>query len=545
MLHFKDWFSGKKSLYLLTLGLITMAVAATSCDNKKANEIIDNSDKAFSGKGAPHFIYDSIAVKNGILTLCDAEQDSSETVVFVKNYYRNGGNPLWINTFKNVALADSLIAELSTVSEIGFNPEAFDVPSLQSDRMRIDSLDFNDSTDTFNNVLGRLEYRLTKAYIKYTAGQRFGFLKPHTLFNRLDKRPRTEDPTGRTYRRLFHVDTEQADSVFYAEAIQSLRNDTDLTFLRSTLPTDTLYLRLKQELASADSLPDRMRLICNMDRLRWRKASAQNRTGRHIVVNIPAFHLYAVGGDTLLDMRIVCGTRRNKTPLLTSQIERMELNPLWSVPKNIIKGELAYHAGDSAYFAEDNYVITSLETGDTIAPKETTYAMLRSGKYAIAQKRGPGNSLGRIVFRFPNPFAVYLHDTSAKGAFRREVRSLSHGCVRVQKPFELAEFVLKDADDWTLDKIRISMDIKPESAKGKKWLKEKNKELEEQKAQMGDAFDAPRYHSLMKHKEIRPTVPLYIVYHTVHFDHEGKLQTYPDIYGYDAVMSDAIKPLVK
>jgi murein L,D-transpeptidase YcbB/YkuD len=156
---------------------------------------------------------------------------------------------------------------------------------------------------------------------------------------------------------------------------------------------------------------------------------------------------------------------------------------------------------------------------------------MRSGKYRIGQTGGAHNSLGRIIFRFPNQFDIYLHDTNNRGAFSREKRSLSHGCIRVQKPFELACFLLPEASEWELDKLRISMDLAPVSERGITWLEEHS--------------DESKPHRLVSYSKVSPSVPVYIVYYTVYPNPAtGTLETFPDVYGYDALIAREIKPWV-
>ncbi len=152
--------------------------------------------------------------------------------------------------------------------------------------------------------------------------------------------------------------------------------------------------------------------------------------------------------------------------------------------------------------------------------------MILSGNYRVAQDGGAGNSLGRIVFRFKNKYSVFLHDTSTPGAFSRASRALSHGCVRVSKPFDLAHFVLNTSDDWLLDRIRISMDMPPQTDQGKKYLsKHPNSE-----------------HKLIGYVPVKPHVPLYIIYYTIWPDQDGVMQTWPDVYNYDNVIWEHLRP---
>ena len=136
----------------------------------------------------------------------------------------------------------------------------------------------------------------------------------------------------------------------------------------------------------------------------------------------------------------------------------MEVNPQWVIPMSIIEDDVAKRAGDTTYFNRNRYHIFDRQTNKELPVTEVSKAMLLSGKYRVAQEGGAGNSLGRIIFRFKNNFSVFLHDTSNPGAFERSQRSMSHGCVRVAKPFNLCQFVLgEDADEWLMDRIRISM----------------------------------------------------------------------------------------
>jgi murein L,D-transpeptidase YcbB/YkuD len=264
-----------------------------------------------------------------------------------------------------------------------------------------------------------------------------------------------------------------------------------------------------------------------MERCRWRDTLKVESSKRYVVVNVPAFHLWAVCPDSIVDMRVACGAVKTKTPLLTSRITHMEVNPEWSIPMSIIRDDVAHHGGDSAYFARHRYYIADRKTGQRLSPQHVSASMLRSGNYKVAQVGGAGNSLGRIIFRFPNNFSVFLHDTSSPGAFGRDNRGVSHGCVRVQHPFELAKFLLgDDADEQLLDKLRISMGMKPETDWGRDLV---------------DALDpAAPMPKLVSWLKVSPRVPLIISYYTIFLTPNGTLQYYPDVYGYDKVIRESL-----
>jgi murein L,D-transpeptidase YcbB/YkuD len=206
----------------------------------------------------------------------------------------------------------------------------------------------------------------------------------------------------------------------------------------------------------------------------------------------------------------------------------MQVNPEWIIPYNIVKTEVVHHAGDSAYFARNRYSIINKESGDTLNVADVDSGSLLSGNIRISQRGGVGNSLGRIVFRFPNNFSIYLHDTNNRGAFQRERRTLSHGCVRVQKPFDLACYLLPDADEWTRESLRISMDIPPVTERGRSWVRQH--------------ADAKRPFRLISYRDVKPHVPLYIMYYTTFPNPKtGAIDFWPDIYGFDKVISKELK----
>ena len=303
-----------------------------------------------------------------------------------------------------------------------------------------------------------------------------------------------------------------------------------MDYLRASQPSGHLYRVLQEQFEKTTDKEARHRLAVNMERCRWQMKQPEG-NGRMVLVNIPALQLWAIGGDSVLDMRIVCGAKGSKTPLLDSEIRYMQVNPEWLIPKNIIDTEVAHHGGDSAYFAKRRYYIVDRSSGDTLHPATVRPDQLKSGRLRVGQKGGVGNSLGRIVFRFPNDFDVYLHDTSNRGAFNSDHRTLSHGCVRVQKPFDLACFLLPDADEWFKDRLRISMDISPVTDRGRQYLK----------AHAND----PRPLRAVTYQQVSPHVPVFIIYFTTYPNPKtGVVETWPDLYGYDKVISEAGAPFL-
>jgi len=415
--------------------------------------------------------------------------------------------------------ADSLLSYLRReLPRNGLDSSAFHIPDIDADLHIVHLLAFDSVGQNINDVLCRLESNLTNAYMDYVIGQRYGFMRPDRVFNRLDFKINSTE-----YARLFDYEVKAPQR---EEAEQMITSDKRISYLMASTPTDAVYAALQARLATTTDTTERRTLAVNLERLRWqRQRPVANE--QHIWVNIPSQQLWAVCPDSVLTMRICCGAVTTKTPLLHSAISYIQVNPEWQIPFSIVKNEVSHHGGDSAYFARHHYYIINSNSGDTLNPANVSSSSLQSGRLRVGQRGGPGNSLGRIVFRFPNNFSVYLHDTNSPGAFQRERRTLSHGCIRVQKPFELAHYLLPDADEWFLDQLRISMDLKPTGERGRKYLKEHP--------------DEPRPRRLLKYIDVKPRVPLFIDYFTAYpTPGTDTIAIWPDLYGYDRIIAREI-----
>ena len=177
-------------------------------------------------------------------------------------------------------------------------------------------------------------------------------------------------------------------------------------------------------------------LLVNMERMRW--IPALNEYDELILVNIPDFRLhYFEKGVPVWNCKVVVGTPVNKTVVFSGVMDYVVFSPYWYVPQSIIRNEIgSARARSPAYLRRKNM--------------EWVGGQLR-------ERPGPNNSLGLVKFIFPNSNSIYLHDTPAKALFERDTRAFSHGCIRVEKPFDLAKRVLAYDSSWTDEKIRSAM----------------------------------------------------------------------------------------
>ncbi|SDX82779.1 Murein L,D-transpeptidase YcbB/YkuD [Albimonas donghaensis] len=246
----------------------------------------------------------------------------------------------------------------------------------------------------------------------------------------------------------------------------------------------------------------------NLERLRW---GPRVYAPRHIIVNQADYRVRLYdNGQVLRDARVVIGQRRHRTPEFIDQMTHLVVNPTWHVPRSITMNEiLPALKEDPTYLARNNMRVVSTDGGptpvDTASHDWTQYA---GGFFPYRVKQGPGNSnsLGRVKFMFPNQFNIYLHDTPSKRLFSRDGRAFSHGCVRVQDPFELAYLLLAPQ----LDDPKGTFDA---------WL----------------ARGSERYVNLDE------PVQVHLTYRTAWVDENGVEQFREDVYGRDEAVWAALK----
>ena len=197
---------------------------------------------------------------------------------------------------------------------------------------------------------------------------------------------------------------------------------------------------------------------------------------------MPGFELHVVErGQTVLRSKVIVGGKSNETPIFDDWIRFIEINPSWYVPTSIVPELLATEERRPGYLARNGFQWRG--TGGSTA--------------TLVQRPGPENALGRIKFLFPNHHAVYLHDTPQPRLFGRSQRSLSHGCVRVEKPNELAMALLGD-QGWDM-------------------------------ARLDRAYRSRKTQRI----ELVEPVPVFLDYRTAYVDAEGRLNLRPDLYGHD------------
>ncbi|MCQ8186389.1 L,D-transpeptidase family protein [Parvularcula maris] len=254
-----------------------------------------------------------------------------------------------------------------------------------------------------------------------------------------------------------------------------------------------------------DELVEAIRL--NLERARW---LPQDFAERHLFVNIANYTVDAFEGEErVFSIRTVVGTTYNQTPVFADEMEYVVANPYWNIPRSILVEEVApAQAKDPTYLERKNMEVVEgwQEQAPLVDPASIDWSSVDGDEsWRVRQRGGPSNALGLIKFIFPNRYSVYLHDSPAESLFGRTERAFSHGCIRVEEPAKLAEWVLEGTDYESREAID---ELLASERREQIFLPEK--------------------------------LPVYVAYLTVWPDTEGRVKFLEDIYDRDEPLRQAL-----
>jgi L,D-transpeptidase YcbB len=244
-----------------------------------------------------------------------------------------------------------------------------------------------------------------------------------------------------------------------------------------------------------------------LERWRWMPQSYQRAP---IIVNIPEFRLRAYDKDfnVAVTMNVIVGNSfGHDTPVFADAMAQVVFRPYWAVPLSIVRSDLIPHIlKDPTYLAKKGFeIVDSKQKVVGAGPARASVSQLRAGKLFIRQIPGPKNSLGLVLFLFPNSYSVYMHDTPAPEFFAKSRRDFSHGCIRLEKPAELAAWVLRDNPGWNPEHIHEAMN--------------------------GTAT---------QQVNLAHPIPVLLVYLTAVVLEDGQVHFFDDIYGHDKTLEQAL-----
>jgi murein L,D-transpeptidase YcbB/YkuD len=423
-------------------------------------------------------------------TFTRPDKDGRRVWAATQSFYRSiEFAPVWVKRDRPTTRMESLLSAIDTVDRDGLDPALYDTTFLRRDGAE------RKLPNRFPSAAaGEIDVRLTYLYMQLAADLADGVSDLAHADRAWRIQPETFDPAN-------HL-TKALAGGGIADSLEALKPATaEYRALRNLLAE---YRSAKPGVASSsdDRRDERIRQIAlNLERWRW---VPRTRGARHIVVNIPAFRLDGWEDNrSVLSMRVVVGKKDTRTPIFNDEMTHLVFSPYWNVPPTIaVEETLPSIMRDPSFLARTNMEVLD-GRGRIVDPSDIDPE--RPEAYRFRQRPGSDNSLGLVKFMFPNEYNVYLHDTPADSLFARASRSFSHGCVRVEDPQALAEYVLKDQPEWTRERIVEAMHA-------------------------GDERTVT----------LRQSIPVYIGYWTVDVAPDGRIEFKPDVYGLDARQSAAL-----
>lgn len=344
-------------------------------------------------------------------------------------YLRSGCNPGWIKEEKEIRRTWEALLMLDCVLQFGlshkdYHPNELDYAMMHDIYRR--------PSKVSPDQKARFDMMLTDAMIAFIYHLHFGKLNPVYTTEKLDN--------------------GEAPGFCAEEILDKAKQQPEfMTLVLNLQPKSGVY-RLMQEqmrlmkgqyLDDCYEAPEESvrKLAINMERLRW--AGAEEIPS--IRINIPSYTLSLHLPDSVYQFKVIVGKASSPSPVFQSVLSHFSTAPDWRVPGKIFITELLPKIIKNPAFLETNHFAIYDLKGKYLDPDERNLALVRRnpGKYFIRQSAGCDNALGRLVFRFSNPFGIYLHDTPEQQLFRRDIRALSHGCIRVEDAEKLASLLLK------------------------------------------------------------------------------------------------------
>ena len=516
----------KKALILFTVSFLMSAVTAT------AQTVVNNKD-----------VYTSVV-------------NSGKNAKGIKAFYASTNyKPIWVG-HKNKARRKALLAALKTSGSQGLPTARYNIAKLETAL----------KATRGNKNMGSAEIFATKTYLQYAHDLSSGAVNPKKIDPELAiNRPRRSDekllsafaksspsgflkslqPKTKEYQQLL-AEKKKLERAFGASSV--IKSIPTRTLKKGSSGNSVILLRqrLKQlgygNLGNSPQFDDGLKaavqkfqtanglsadgvagpgtigrlnqgpkdklikVLVNLERERWMNFP---RGKSNVFVNQASYTVYLMdNGRASFETRAVIGKHNeDRTPEFYDEMTHMVVNPTWHVPRSIAGKEyLPIIRKDPGFLKRRNMVMIS-QSGKSVNPASVNLSGYteKNFPFYIKQRPDPKNALGRVKFMFPNKYNIYLHDTPSKSLFNREVRAFSHGCVRLQKPFEFA-----------------------------------HKLLEKQTSNPKGAFDTWLKTGKEQYVNLAEPVPVYLTYRTAYFGDASNVSFYPDIYGRDKKVFNAL-----
>jgi len=342
--------------------------------------------------------------------------------------------PAWIDGDKASPRLDALLGALKHSEDHGLDPARYG-----TDKFEQLAAAARQNNGTFELAkIPEIDARLTYAYLRYASDLLGWSSNPKDVYEN------------------WVVAPNKADLV--AQLNSAVSSGNVAQSLDELAPAHPQYKGLMVALQKERQMPtghvDQIRM--NLQRWRWMPRDLGD---RYVFVNVPAYQMQVMEGDKpALAMRVVVGDPKHETPLFDDEMTTVVFSPNWNVPESIIRKEMVPKLVKDPDYLERQDIEVVGTSGEEVDAEGVDWndPSAVSGLH-FRQEPGPKNALGLVKFLFPNQFDVYLHDTPQDALFNKQRRALSHGCIRLENPVALAQYVLRDRPEWTTEKIAAAM----------------------------------------------------------------------------------------
>lgn len=397
-------------------------------------------------------------------------------------YKKNDFKPVWITTTNAVGKAKKLKEDIELLEHEGIPLKKYDLKKLQA---RIEAVEKHRGTLETKDAID-FDKGLTSLYIQAANDVLYGVTDP-------------DDATDM----WFHTN----DTVVNIANTFKTDEYYSLSHFKSKWPLYEALVQHNRELENLQGVnTDSMRNVinANLERLRWLPQAPEE---DYVLVVVPMMELFLVDdGNVKMNMKTVVGRKDRETPALNADMKDVVFNPSWGVPPGIMRKDVVPGILDKgeAYLNKKGLTVYDREGNEVPASKVTKK---NYKNYIVRQAPSERNALGQVKFNLPNPWAIYLHDTPSRSDFEKEDRYKSSGCVRLEKPKELAYYILTEMNDKDYTKSEIDEIVS---------------------------------HNNTEYVDLKHKLPVHILYLTA-YNINGDLEFYEDIYSRDGQIAQLLR----
>lgn len=411
-----------------------------------------------------------------------AEKELADQTALADFYATRDGAGLWMTDTGLTAKARALIAEIKNADAYGLDAKDFRLPSVPD----------SETATLTTEAAADAELQLSLAALKYARFARGGRISdPAAQLNtNLDRRPQWIEP-----------------KIILDQLAASNEPDAVLRDLHPKHPQfeklRELYVNALPKAGTAMSASTK-RLRANMEMWRWMNPDMGN---LHVLNNIPEFmqRVYK-DGEVIRSEKIVAGMLDKQSSIFSRPLKYVVLRPTWRVPESIKVKELWPSLLRGGGYMRQYGLVLQTKDGKTLDWRKIDWVKSDIRQYDVIQPPGPRSVLGHVKFSFPSQHTIFMHDTPDKWMFRSSQRTLSHGCLRVQKPMDLAEIILQEDKGWDKDKIA----------------------------------ELNRSGPLNNEVAIEKRIPIHLTYFTAWVGDDGRMKISADIYGHEKRVTQAL-----